>query len=392
MRENSGRPGRVSNKLKAALVALFAAFAFSAVSATAANANDGTLKLSFTEGQIAVLPEILGPIAADPPAGNPVTVEGALAQNGAFSAPQSGFSFPTQTIDLPDDDPIIASLLGPTVDIILNATAPFTGNFDRTSGAFSAAIPLALTLQFNPPATDLACRLPFTLGVNTTSTLVFPGAGEGGSDLTFPAAPFAAPSRNGAAYGSWPAVPFAAIEDAPPMDPDGNACAQLLSLLPTFIPEWPPGLDGLDGQIWLNGQATVTDPPVDPPVCPDGQTGTPPNCETVTPPPPPARCQVARVALTRAAVRAGQRARIRVTVRNNGRAACRGRVTLRSNRGTVRVPKAVAINVAPGRAVNRVITVSTTRRARGRATITARFGGKVGRSVVTVRPAARKRR
>lgn len=75
MRENSGLSGRVSTKLKAGLVALLAIFAVSLVGAAAASAADGKLKLEFDKGQIAVLPEVLGPIEANPPAGQSVKIE-----------------------------------------------------------------------------------------------------------------------------------------------------------------------------------------------------------------------------------------------------------------------------------------------------------------------------
>ncbi len=393
MREKSGRMGHVSNKLKALLLALAAVFAVSAISASSANAADGTLKMTFDEGKIAVLPELLGPIDANPPAESPVTVQGALAEDGAFSATQSGFNFPTQRIELPADEPLIASILGPHVDIILGATGPFTGNFDRATGAFTSSIPLALTLQFDPPEADLACRLPFNLAVNTTDTLTFPGAGEGGGDLSFPAAAFASPSRDGAIYGSWPAVPFSSIENAPPMA-EGTECAELLALLPAFIEDWPEGLDGLQGEIWLGGKAEVVDPPAE---CPPGKVGTPPNCTDPVCPAPkvgtPPNCtdplvvNISKVAVTPAkgSIKKGKKATLTIKVTNSGTKSGTVTVKVTSSNKQVKAPKTVKVTVGAKKTVSKKITVSATKKAKGKATITAKVGSKSGKSTLTVK-------
>lgn len=361
MREVHGLKGRVGTKVKAALVAVVAVFAMSALGASPA-AADQQLKLSFDQGEIAVLPELLGPIVANPPAGQPVRVEGNLASDGSFSAEKTGFTFPTQTIPLPADDPMIASVLGDHVDIILEASGPFTGSFAQDTGAFNTNMPLQLTLKFAPPPPAvLACTLPLNLAVNTTGTLTFPGAGAGGSDLVFQASPFAPPAGTGAIYGSWPAVKFTDVKDGPGMDPAGSQCAGLLGLLPSFITGWPAGLDGIEGQIWLGGAASVI----------GGPDATPARITKVK-------------SARKAKVKRGKKVKVAVKVTNKGGKAFKGKLTAKSSNKQVKA-KAVKLNVKPGKTQTVKVTVKAGKKAKGKAKITFAAGGRKSVTTVTIR-------
>jgi len=346
--------------MKAAFFTFFALLAF-LLSGTPRAAAADELALTLDQGEIAVLPELLGPVPANPPAGQAVTIRGLLAPNGDFTAKRTGFSFPTQTIPLPSGQST-AAFLGDHVDVILGAREPFQGQFDRNSGAFTASVPLALTLKFSPPPpAALACTIPFTLNASTSGVLTFPGKGEGGGDLSFPAAPFAPPAGTGALYGSWPAVAFTDIQDGPGMEPGGTQCATLLEMLPAVVPNWPAGLRGIEGQIWLAGKAQVnTVPDVD-------------NSRIVSISAP-----------ERVTVKPGGTVAIRVRVRNAGSSVFRGRLAVKSSNKQVSAP-AVNLNVGPGKTRAVTVVARAGRKARGKAALTFTAGGRKTTTTVTVR-------
>jgi hypothetical protein len=345
MRENHGHSVKTLSRGRILLLALAATATMIAASLGFARSADAAadLKLTFDQGQIGVLSDVLGPIEATPPADQPVTVTGQLTGNN-FSAQQSGFFFPSQTIELPSE---VAGLLGPNVVISIQARNSFTGTFDSASGAFSSTVPLGLTLSFNP-GNILACTLPLTASFSTSGTLTFPGAGEGGSDLSFSGSPFAPPSGTGAIYGAFPVVKFEDVQDAPESEAPAGTCATILGLLPAFIPELA-GIEGIAGELWLGGRADVTGDP-------DPQ-----------PQPQPTKGRVAVVKPKPVTIRAGRRGVVRVVVRNTGNAAATGvRVCGTIAARIARRPGCVNLGrINAGARKTAALRVAVQRRARG---------------------------
>jgi len=358
MSGSKGSFTRLTGRAKAGLVAtaaVAAGFLFGGVATAGAN----QLTISFDEAQISVLPDVLGPVEANPPEGQSVRVSGSVTPGGAFTAPSSGFVFPDNVIPLPAEDPLLASVLGESVTIKIGARSQFTGSFNSATGSFSTAIPLNLTLAFEA---GLNCVLPLDTNFTTSGALVFRGAGEGGQDLTFPAAPFSAPGRAGALYGSWPAVKFSDIKDGPDMPPvepgERGTCESLLGLLPALLPDWPVGLDGIPGELWLAGKATV----------------------------PATAPSYSKVALSpkNGKVKRGRSLSLRVSVTNTGGATGTATVALRSSNKQVKVPKSVKITVAAGRTVSRTIKVSASKKAKGKVTVSAKVGSRSASARLTV--------
>ena len=393
MRENSGQTRRGSNKFKAALVALLAVFAVGMF--TAANANAAQhVKLSFNDSWIGV--DALGETgtfhAVDPADENPITVdlEGDLASDGSFTAPKSSFSFPDQNIDAGEGFGVIS--------LKIKAIQDITGHYNTDTGAFDATLPLALQVIVPDIA---ACQLsPLNIPLATTGSHNF--GTEANPDVKS-GAPFA--SGTGSALGSWTDVTTDNVKDidettGDELDPQTGACAGLIGIIMTA-----QGIDSFDGSIWLGGSATVTGEK-DPVGCPDGKVGTPPNCVNANCPEgqegTPPNCHTIVVTkpanpvisiAKKATVKAGGKVKIKVTVKNTGGAAFSGKVAVSSSNKQVKAtPKSIAVKVAAGKSVTKVITVKATKKAKGKATITAKVGKKSAKAKVTVKAAKKKRK
>ena len=101
---------------------------------------------------------------------------------------------------------------------------------------------------------------------------------------------------------------------------------------------------------------------------------------------------IGSVKVTKATIKAGKKGKIKVTVKNTGDAAFSGKVTLKSSNKQVKVAKSVQIKVAAGKSATKTIVVKTTKKAKGKATITAKVGGKSGKGKVTIKKAKKKRK
>jgi hypothetical protein len=352
MSGSKGSFTRMTGRARAGLIAtaaVAAGFLFGGVATAGAN----QLTINFDEARISALAEVLGPIDADPPVGQSVRVTANLASNGSFTSPASGFNFPDQAIPLPEE---VAGLLGSTLTLKIGARGSFSGNFNSSTGAFSSEIPLNLNLRFDPEGGALSCQLPLNAVFATTGELVFKGE-EGAQDEVFRASPFTAPSRNGAVYGQWPEVRFADVEDAPDSEAGEGTCATIFGLLPVFIPELE-GVDGLAGELWLAGKATV----------------------------PATAPRYSRVALSPKSgkVKRGRSLTLRVSVTNNGGARGTATVALRSSNKQVKVPKSVKITVAPGKTASKTIKVTASKKAKGKVTVSAKVGSRSASARLTV--------
>ncbi len=366
MRETSGRSRRVSSKLKAAAIALFAIFAFSAVTAGAANAQK-TLTLSFNDSWIKV--DALGDDgsfhALDPAAENPqkVDVKGNLADDGAFLAKKEDFNFPTQSIDAGEG-------FG-TIDLNIEAIQDITGNYNEGTGVFTGQLPLRLTVAV--AAMNMSCQLePLNIPLATSGSKDF-GTADAANVLS--GTPFA--GGTGAALGSWTDV---GVENV-----TGPELCQIVigGILAN------QGIDSFDGSIWLKGSSKVegTNPPKD---CPAGTTGTPPNCVPDTPKTPFAISKIV-IKPGKATVKAGKSVKLKISVTNSGQTAGSATLALKSTNKQVKVPKSLKVSVAAGKTVTKTITVKAGKKAKGKATVTAKAAGKTGKSVVTVKKAKKKK-
>lgn len=376
MRENSGRPGRVAKKLRAFLLAVVAVFAFTAVSAGTANAAQ-SLKLTFDDSWIKVDSlEALGAgsfHAIDPAAEDPITMTltGALANDGGFSAPKEAFDFPTQVIDSP---------LG-TINLEIDAVDNITGNYNRDTGAFNATLPLRLFVDAS--GLGLQCEIsPLTIPVATTGTKNFAAAADPPNNLA--GAPYT--NDGGSLLGSWTDVGVDDVKDVGETEP--GACA-------TIIGGLIGGEDAsFDGSIWLAGTREVTgvqDCPAgqvgtfpdcqEPQKCAEGETGTPPNCVK-----PLAPGKVGTLTITKkVTVKKGKKAKVKITVSNVGGKTLATKVTLKSSNKQVKAPKSVSFSVPAGKKVTKTVTISATKKAKGKANVTASAGGKKAVAKVTVK-------
>lgn len=359
MREISTPRGRAAKCLKAVFAALLTVIAIGTFGVSNASAEQN-LKLSFNDGWIALdaLTEMAGGFhAIDPEAQDPIVVniDGSLDNDGNFAAPKEGFNFPDQQLDLG----------GIALGLQIKAIDDINGTYDRSSGQFDALLPLSLKISV--AALGMACEVsPLNLPVSTTGSKDF---GKTSEPNVKSAAAFL--TGAGAVLGNWSGVSVDDIKDA-----DGTPAGQCGTVLGSLLAG-----QSFDGSIWLSGTSEVTGTQD----CPAGQTGNYPDCRK------PA-AKIGSVKVTRTTIKAGKKGKIKVTVKNTGNAAFNGKVTLKSNRKSVKVPKSVKVKVAAGKSKTVTVKVRTTRKAKGKATITARAGGKTGKGKVTVKAARKARR
>jgi hypothetical protein len=222
------------------LVAL-ASMAFA--SFTTASASAEPVKFTLDRGVInlGTDPSTNGVRIIDPegsPPDSPATIVGEVDDAGTFTAPQTGFTFPTKTIN------DVSGNFDATINI--SATAGATGTFDAATGAADFDYPIRAQVSIYDGATLFGeCTTNFTLELSTSGTLVDPGDP---SDTParpaqdYDAAPFAPPANDGALVAQWPNLPTTT--------PGGG-------LAPGTVCPIVDGLIGGPGGIWLDGNGGI---------------------------------------------------------------------------------------------------------------------------------------
>lgn len=136
--------------------------------------------------------------------------------------------------------------------------------------------------------------------------------------------------------------------------------------------------------------------------CPEGKVGTPPNCLDKGRPPcgrgdgPYPECRPSyRIAVSispkKGKIKAGKSTRLKVKITNLGSSG-KFAVKLKSNNRQIKLPKSIAVSLANNRSAVKTITVKATRKAKGKATITASYKKFTAKSVLTVKKAVKKKR
>jgi uncharacterized repeat protein (TIGR01451 family) len=211
--------------------------------------DDGIINLGGSDGTWA---KLIDKTIGDPPA----TLKSEVAGDGALTAAQGDFFFPTKRIedlDVRDVGQGVLSFVDATIKI--TAEGPISGNFDTATGESEVTIPadvFVTVYNANSPAFVAKCRIDgFDLVLNTTAeTMSDPGnPGDPEGDPPIPARPAAdyaasafdpANDGKGAMIASWEGLPAAKNE--------GGSLGWAVC----------PGLDGMlggPGGAWLDGKA-----------------------------------------------------------------------------------------------------------------------------------------
>ncbi len=120
--------------------------------------------------------------------------------------------------------------------------------------------------------------------------------------------------------------------------------------------------------------------------CPVGQSGfAPDNCEFT-----PGVLAGFKVAPKVRKIVAGRKGKLKITLTNAGGAPLKVKVTLRSSNRRVRVRRSLVVSVPGLTTLTRSVPVKTTRKAKGRATLTVRVAGKARKSVFKVKALKKK--
>jgi len=313
--------------------------------------------------------------------------------NGNFEVPkEGGLDFPKVEVDL--------DLL--TINGEIELTKDGSGKYNEATGDMDLDLSLSLTLGVDDLAAlgqeigielgtgALGCRLS-PLEVSASTTKGWPHDGY----------PFADKENltDGALAGYWRTKPpiTATVGEQSVCNIIGNLLQPVGGLwlandtngLPGGMPAATeakpnPPLCSDEGKVgtWPNCRDK------DPEVCPDGQTGTPPNCVAVE------REAAAAITITKkATVKAGKKVKIKVTVKNTGDKTLNGKIVLSSNKKQVSAaPKSVSVKVAGGKSVTKTITIKASKKAKGKAKITAKIAGKKAVSTITVKAAKKKKK
>ncbi|MGA7397895.1 MAG: hypothetical protein WBW62_10665, partial [Solirubrobacterales bacterium] len=134
---------------------------------------------------------------------DPAAVINGSVTGTTFTSPQSGFVFPSKTIEN------VSGNFDATINI--SATGPGTGTFDGSTGAADIDIPVRVQVSIYDGSTLYGeCSTSFPLGLATTGTLSDPG--DPGAAPPRPAADydaetFAPPAKDGAMVASWASLP-----------------------------------------------------------------------------------------------------------------------------------------------------------------------------------------
>jgi hypothetical protein len=333
-------------------------------------------------------------LVLEPPA-DPIGIHGTYTDTaGNFNVPKTGgLEFP----------PVSVAISSATIDGEIGLTEDGTGNYNEATGAMSMNLKLSLTLGVDdvavladeldiplPGSGALACKLaPLDVQFSTAN-----GWPHEGSAFTNKAG-----LEDGALAGAWRYKPtISTVEGDPTLcgiiggflgDVGGiwlgNDSTESLTDMPIATGPKPPKYecaeDGLEGT-----PPNCTEPVEQ--VCDEGYEGTFPDCTKILTP------AKAVVSITKkATVKAGKKVKIKVTVKNTGEKALTGKLVLSSNNKKVTAsPKKISVNVAGGRSVTKTITVKASKKAKGKATISAKLSGKTAKSTVKVKAAKKKKK
>jgi len=378
--------GRKALTVKVAIAALLAACIAMIVGGSQAKAASGdpfNASFNYAGLNVDVTLAQLDELVLDG-TGDSLEFNGTYTDNaGNFTLPEAtGLSFPDIALDLGSGVNLNAS-----IGLDDNAT----GNYNSTTGVMSVEAPINLTI-----------------GVSDVSALPIPGLGSG--PLTCKFAPinlslstakgwphagsaFANPAtiENGALAGAWRSKPAAVALDGPQATCDliagvlkdvgglwlANSTSPISSMPDATQPK--PTKANCEELGKVGTFPNCTDPV--PTECDEGFEGTPPNCTPIVPP--------AKAAITvtkKATVKAGKTVKIKVTVKNTGGKTLTGKLALSSSNKQVSAsPKSVSISLAGGKSVTKTITVKAAKKAKGKATITAKLGAVKGTSAITVK-------
>ncbi len=323
----------------------------------------------------------------------------AVAVNGQYTDSDGNFKVPKDGgLDFP---PIAVDLDLLVIDGEIALTEDGTGTYDGDTGKMTTELSLSLTLgvddlealsdEVGIPLGSGELRCEFSpLDISSATEKGWPAPGKNNVDK--------AGLTDGAIAGAWRTKPAAVAKIG-----DQSVCNIIGGFLKPVGGIWlandptesitgmPAPTELMPGPGCDTGKTGTFPNCVTPPTtCPEGTTGTHPNCVPVEEPAP--RCNVASVKVSKGKAKAGKAAKLKVTVRNTGTAACKGKVALKSNKKFAKVAKSVAVNVAAGKSQTKTITVRTTKKAKGKVKITATFQKKKGNGVVTVQKAKKKKR
>ena len=387
--------------VKAAVSALLAAAAFMALG-LAFNANGAKAstvgdpvnpEFNYVGLSVTAAGNELSEIVLEPPTA-PIALNGSYTDtNGNFTIPQdTGLNFPPVEVAIPD----VATING---EIAL--TKDGTGNYNEATGAMDLDLSISLTLGVDD-LEALGEELGFPLGEGALACKLAPlnialstGNGWPAAADSFDAGTF----ENGSLAGAWRTKPSITAVLGDPA-----TCGIIGGFLETV------------GGLWLaNDQsesitelpAATQNKPSEYACSEDGLVGTPPNCEEPEPPKcdpgfegtPPACTKiltdgkVGSLSITKkVTIKAGKKGKVKVKVTNTGEKSFSGKITLKSNNKQVKVQKSVSVKIAAGSSVTKTINVSTTKKAKGKANITASIAGKKATAKVTVKKAAKKKK
>lgn len=163
-------------------------------------------------------------------------------------------------------------------------------------------------------------------------------------------------------------------------------------LCSTGVPR-PDGTPRCASQVCPEGQTGIApNKCVDIPIqqCPEGQVGTPPNCSVVIVDPATILTAVS-VSPKKGNLKAGKTLKLKLTIKATPGMGPNGfKVNLKSSNRQVKLPKSVVVNLK-GNQGSRTIKVRATRKARGKATITATSGKFKAKATLKVKPAQKKK-
>ena len=130
-------------------------------------------------------------------------------------------------------------------------------------------------------------------------------------------------------------------------------------------------------------------PRCDEQICPEGQTGiAPDNCVDL----PAVKVKSLRFGGRKGQVKAGGKTTLVLSISTTDGYKGSATVRFRSSNRNVKVKKSITVNLQPGVTVKKRIVVSATRKAKGRATVTATSGKFSTRSNLTVKKACVKKK
>ena len=146
----------------------------------------------------------------------------------------------------------------------------------------------------------------------------------------------------------------------------------------------PDGTPRCPGQVCPEGKTGIApDNCVDIPVCPEATEGTPPDCVPILAP----VSTVSKVILApaKASIKAGKKKKLSLKLTASAGSAGSATVKIKSSNRRVTSPKSIKVQLKPGGTVTRSITVKASKKAKGKAKISASSGGKSDTSTLAVK-------